>query len=373
MKTLKKIWDRGIPLLNPLKDFLSISTVHGLSHIASARSLSVQIFWVLIVALSFCFAINLIGGSYVEWIQSPVSSVTTTKPISELDFPEVTVCPPKGSNTALNQVLEQVNEKKQQPSQPHDLKTSVREIFIERPSKVFARDLVHLMKISSWEDLFEGTVTISHEKGDADGERQILIQTSLLRGSFSTPGYNDTDYKGDFYKASQVIHFHIDLSQTSDEESLVINVEVPDGVKWQHSKQDKKLKLYLEKKTFHEAESFCEKLGGHQVSIGSESMYNEVLKIQSDIKGQNIWLGGTDEALEGNWTWTDGTPWSFNRWNKPEPNNGNIGLLSLGQGCISCGILVSGIGARGVSSEHMENMEMFSCSPTKVRSDSQRT
>ena len=34
------------------------------------------------------------------------------------------------------------------------------------------------------------------------------------------------------------------------------------------------------------------------------------------------------------------------------------------QGCISCGILVSGRRARGVSSEHMENMEMFSCSPT---------
>ena len=35
-----------------------------------------------------------------------------------------------------------------------------------------------------------------------------------------------------------------------------------------------------------------------------------------------------------------------------------------GQGCISCGILVSGIRARGVRSEHMENMEIFSCSPT---------
>ena len=32
------------------------------------------------------------------------------------------------------------------------------------------------------------------------------------------------------------------------------------------------------------------------------------------------------------------------------------------QGCINCAILLSGIGARGVSSEHMENMEMFSCS-----------
>jgi len=39
-------------------------------------------------------------------------------------------------------------------------------------------------------------------------------------------------------------------------------------------------------------------------------------------------------------------------------------LGSYVQGCISCGILVSGIRARGVSSEHMENMEMFSCSPT---------
>ena len=34
------------------------------------------------------------------------------------------------------------------------------------------------------------------------------------------------------------------------------------------------------------------------------------------------------------------------------------------QGCINCVILLSGIGAHGVSPEHMENMEMFSCSPT---------
>ena len=40
------------------------------------------------------------------------------------------------------------------------------------------------------------------------------------------------------------------------------------------------------------------------------------------------------------------------------------GMFLIPQGCISCGILVSGIRARGVSSEHMENMEMFSCSPT---------
>ena len=41
-----------------------------------------------------------------------------------------------------------------------------------------------------------------------------------------------------------------------------------------------------------------------------------------------------------------------------------VSEASYCQGCISCGILLSGTGARGVSSEHMENMEMFSCSPT---------
>ena len=40
-------------------------------------------------------------------------------------------------------------------------------------------------------------------------------------------------------------------------------------------------------------------------------------------------------------------------------------IVYLGhQGCIICSILPPGMGASGVSSEHMENMEMFSCSPT---------
>ena len=38
--------------------------------------------------------------------------------------------------------------------------------------------------------------------------------------------------------------------------------------------------------------------------------------------------------------------------------------LDEDQGCINRSILPSGMGARGVSSEHVENMEMFSCSPT---------
>ena len=48
----------------------------------------------------------------------------------------------------------------------------------------------------------------------------------------------------------------------------------------------------------------------------------------------------------------------FQAWQLPQLKQ------AVRQGCINCGILVSRIRARGVSSEHMENMEMFSCSPT---------
>ena len=44
----------------------------------------------------------LILSSYSDWQESPISSSITTHPIAELDFPTVTVCPPRGSHTALN-------------------------------------------------------------------------------------------------------------------------------------------------------------------------------------------------------------------------------------------------------------------------------
>ena len=64
----------------------------------------------VIVVACFAIAMYMITSSYKEWQESPVSTTITTHPITELDFPTVTVCPPRGSNTALNHLLEKVNE-----------------------------------------------------------------------------------------------------------------------------------------------------------------------------------------------------------------------------------------------------------------------
>ena len=90
--------------------FLESSTVHGLAHISSAKSKGARVAWFAIVVACFAIAIHMITSSYKEWQESPVSTTITTHPITELEFPTVTVCPPRGSNTALNHLLEKVKD-----------------------------------------------------------------------------------------------------------------------------------------------------------------------------------------------------------------------------------------------------------------------
>jgi len=59
--------------------------------------------------------------------------------------------------------------------------------------------------------------------------------------------------------------------------------------------------------------------GAHLASVhsGAENSFIHRLCL-----ADACWLGGSDEASEGRWTWTDGSTWNFASWNRPhEPNN----------------------------------------------------
>ena len=88
-----------------IQEFLENSTIHGLVHISTAKSKVARAAWVVIVVGCFAFAIREITTALEEWQESPVSTTITTHPITELEFPEVTVCPPRGSNTAVKLTL----------------------------------------------------------------------------------------------------------------------------------------------------------------------------------------------------------------------------------------------------------------------------
>ena len=76
-----------------------------------------------------------------------------------------------------------------------------------------------------------------------------------------------------------------------------------------------------EKKTWADAEHFCQGEGGHLASVPSSAIEDYV---KEGLQRHNIdlaWLGGNDIEKEGTWKWADCTPWDYTFWGSNEPNN----------------------------------------------------
>ena len=101
------------------KQYLATSTAHGLAYLVEdGRSSIERIFWILITTLAISFTAFQTTQLYRQWKDDPVvTSLDTVKmPISEIEFPAVTICPQGSVNEIMNSVLfkqfkEYVNEK----------------------------------------------------------------------------------------------------------------------------------------------------------------------------------------------------------------------------------------------------------------------
>ena len=91
-----------------MKEYLENSTIHGLSYISTTKKWS-KIFWVVIVLHGFLGAIILINSSFQEWNEDPIKTIIETFSINKIEFPVVTVCPPKNTFTLLNYDLMMAN------------------------------------------------------------------------------------------------------------------------------------------------------------------------------------------------------------------------------------------------------------------------
>ena len=69
---------------------------------------------------------------------------------------------------------------------------------------------------------------------------------------------------------------------------------------------------------WEKARTSCLSLGGDLASVGSEEENNFINSL-----GTNFYLGGSDSAQEGTWVWSDGTAWTYDKWQAGEPINDN--------------------------------------------------
>ena len=70
--------------------------------------------------------------------------------------------------------------------------------------------------------------------------------------------------------------------------------------------------------SWNDAKDYCEKLGGHLVTITSAREQEFIEELNSD--NLSLWIGGyRDNSL--NWYWVTGEKWNYTNWDEGEPNN----------------------------------------------------
>lgn len=84
--------------------------------------------------------------------------------------------------------------------------------------------------------------------------------------------------------------------------------------------KNKWYRLYLEKVTWQEARQKCARLGGILATVPEEQTHVFINKLS---EGRNLWLGATDEKVDKEWLWSDGTAMTFTAWDRGQPDNVN--------------------------------------------------
>ena len=279
--------------------------------------------WTLVVVLGFISARYLINSSYSAWQQAPISTTLTTKPLSELDFPTVTVCPPKGSHTALNYDLMKADNDSLTEQDRDNLKEAVYNTIIEPSHQEFIRLMLATVNPENVRKTVEGF----HKFPDYSETIEIVMSNNY--GEIQTPWFGES-YNKDYYKEGKKLLFDIKISEELKahvgRRSLVIELEVDTREEqgWQEkvvysawdniayrSEDIVEYELCNELKSWSDAEAHCQRYGGHLVSVLTQE---EQELTAAAASGQTVWIGGSDQEKEGIWSWPDGSKWNYTNW-----------------------------------------------------------
>ena len=150
----------------------------------------------MIVCCGFAAAGYLIGKSYKEWQKNPISTSITTRPIDDLDFPIVTVCPPKDPNTALYHDLVKAGNRTLSDKDKYTLKEAAFKIFIEKSHKEYVKQMLAISNGLNMDPVFKGLQSLP--KNDI-GANSFKVMMWSLNGTIATPWFGE-HYVEEYYK-----------------------------------------------------------------------------------------------------------------------------------------------------------------------------
>ena len=166
--------------MNGLCDFLESSTIHGLIYISTSKTILVRSFWVFVVVAGFLTGGYLIYQANVDWHNHPFASSEETLPISEITFPRITVCPPKGSHTALNYDLQksELNE-----SLRNDLRDLALEMVEDREGWEIMVDNKAFVEDNKYFNWYNGISSVAFQYEAIDFAESLLLNIATGRNN----------------------------------------------------------------------------------------------------------------------------------------------------------------------------------------------
>ena len=184
-----------------VKEFLETSSIHGLLHISSNTHFA-RVFWVFTVITGFSIATYIINESFVSWNNSPISTLIETKPIEELKFPNVTVCPPKETYTTLNYDLQKLEGTEIDDATRNELFDLVFRLYHELHVNDTMESLEFLIEENRFQNWYLGLTDVTAPPPmkliKSGNKTQFNITTSSLRGSVQTIGFGESFEEANF-------------------------------------------------------------------------------------------------------------------------------------------------------------------------------
>ena len=224
----------------------------------------------------------------------------------------VTICPPRGSNTALNHLLEKVKDVNFTKEERQELSNISMEVFVEIPHTQHAKNMNELLSIDNIRSIANGEANMP----EVDNQGMVTIKSYELQGSFSTPGFGGIEYRGDFYSGPKSLHYVLSLPDNIGEiigqGAFVVSVETMGS--WSYNFQENELELHKKTMEMPAAEIFCTSMGGHLASIDSQREQDEMKRVAGASARRGLWLGATRKAGNESWQWLDGTTWDYQNW-----------------------------------------------------------
>ena len=211
------------------RQFLESSTIHGLVYISSSRGV-LRLIWLCVVIAGFSLAGLIIQQSFSSWADSPVSTTIETLPITELDFPNVIVCPPRNTFTTLNPDLVMVRNVTLDEEEKVELKKLVGDSIYRENYKARYLEFQNIRQQKLYVDWYRGVAKIEFPGTSVDGGNKVefstyYIHTASLEGQYSSPYFGQTFDENSFeqtIKGGVQIYLH---PSENLESKIVIDIE----------------------------------------------------------------------------------------------------------------------------------------------------